>query len=301
MLAATVCDVAFDAANCAYDAAVAHQIADSLRNAARDLPGWVTFPLLNATGSRHDLAVHPRATTAIPTAYASRLPFTMSALRTLAHAGVRITQARVAVLFERDVLRPHVDEYASTRLILALNEQGSDFRHVFDDICFAMCAGQVWCVRGDICHGAANVAPSGRRASVIIDVEPQTISAVVPVTWSIPTKQRVQRRRLTQAVRQAYDDAAWALAKTDRLEEAERIWLFLPFEVRARAASVYDELVGFAERNIRRSDTSREQEHWRRRREYLLSPKLPFEVAASNGGSTSSRPLQTSGRRLTSR
>jgi len=282
MGAATICDMTLDAERLATEAPLAHRMVDELPSEVTADRRWITFPLINATGSSDDYLINPEQTAALPTPHADRFPLTMAALDVIRSRGIRISHARFAVLFERDVLRPHIDEYATTRLIFALNEQGTDFRHVFDSVCLAMRPGQVWRVRGDVCHGAANIALTGRRAAVILDVDPATASAITPRRWTIPKEQIIHRPPLTRSIRQDYDDLAWSVAREHRFEDAERVWLFLPFEVNIRAARVYTELVAFAERNIGRCRTAAERAHWRQRLEYLLHPKLRFEIPAKH-------------------
>src|SRR5260221_4693261 len=161
---ATLCKLNYDPHLCARDTAAAARIVAELRAEHPELQSWITFPLLNSTGSPKDFALAEKVTTPLATPYAKRLPYTMAVIGSIEELGVAVRQARVAVLLGRDVLRPHVDEFRSTRLLLALNEQGKDFRYIFDLSCFAMRAGQLWQVRVDVCPSAAHASPHGMRA-----------------------------------------------------------------------------------------------------------------------------------------
>ncbi len=113
------------------------------------------------------------------------------------------------------------------------------------------------------------------RATVLIDADS---GSSLCSAWHIPSEQIVGRPLLTEAVRGQYDAEAWSQGKRGDFAGAERIWLFLPFEYDMAAAEVYDELVAFAERNIRRAQTRVTRRYWKARREYLLDPRLRFEV-----------------------
>jgi hypothetical protein len=206
----------------------------------------------------------------------------MSVIEECGDVGIRVQSARMAVLLERDVLRPHVDEHRARRFLFALNKQGTDFRHVFDRLCFCLQVGQLWEVDGTVCHGAANIALSGARVAMVVDAQVGHGSFVE--SWEIPSDQLIERPPLTEEVRHEVDRLASWHSASGRYEEAERVWLFLPFEYDIPAAAVYAELVEFATRNIERCNLSEERLYWFRRRDYLRAPRLRFEVAAPQGG-----------------
>lgn len=274
---ATLCTIDFDPHRCRRESAVANGIVAEIRDRQPELRSWITFPLLNRTGSASELTITKGFSRPRPTKYAASMPYVMEAISTIEDAGVFVQQARVAVLLGRDVLAPHVDEFRSVRLLLPLNDQGDDFRHVFDTICFVMRCGQLWQVRGDVCHGAANISAMGARATVILDVE---LKALLCTEWKIPEDQIVRRPPFTEEARQHYERAALDLISRNLLVEAERVWLFLPFEHNVAAAEVYDELLAFVEMVAERAATLAAREYWLGRREFLLHPPLGFQVAA---------------------
>jgi len=274
LIGATLCPPQFDPRACEATAAIAISVSARVQRECR-LTSWINFPLLNASGTATDFALTPPGVKPIPTPFAHELPYAMEIISALSDEGLRIRHVRIAVLLERDVLRPHVDEYPSTRLIVALNEEGTDFRYVFDDICFTMRPGQVWQVRGEICHGAANIGTRGKRVALLLD------AALGATPWSdrrlsIPSEQLVPRPPWDTVARTSFYRAAETLALSGRCADAERIWLFAPFEYGLAAAAVYDEVLLFARHLAQESSHNRR--YWRRRADYLLHPRLKCEV-----------------------
>ncbi|BCY09356.1 aspartyl/asparaginyl beta-hydroxylase domain-containing protein [Actinoplanes sp. L3-i22] len=233
----------FGAAELERDAQTAIHIIGDIRAAVPELAGWINFPLLNQTGTGNDLILEAYPGPARPTEYADRLPAAMSVVRRLTRAGYDFSHARVAVLPGREVLRPHVDMYPAVRLIVALNEQDDDFRHVFDDDVIAMRPGEVWGVDGTQCHGAANVAPSGTRVALLLDARPGSGPGLGAGAWRIPAGRRLRRSAWTAAARERRRARFRGLAGTHGLAAAEKEWHFLAFEFDLRAADAYGELI----------------------------------------------------------
>ncbi len=268
-----------DPALCRADAARAVEIFGELRAADASLAGWVNFPLLNETGRAGDVGLKPFSTPPRKTAFASQLPAVARILDAFAQEGLKILFARVAVLGRRDALRPHVDTYPNTRLLITLSEQGNDFRHLYDNACFAMRVGEVWGGDGATCHGAANVAFSGHRVLLLLDVVPDAgAPAWLHARWRLPPESVVVRPRLSPDMRRRLFDGARALAMQHGPEHAERELLLLPFEYAMRADFIYRELVLFG-RWMARRGPSRQRSYWSERVRALVRHSLPFEVA----------------------
>jgi hypothetical protein len=276
---ATRYDRRLDRELCRADAARAVEIFAELRAADASLAGWVNFPLLNETGLAGDVGLKPFSTPPRKTEFASRLPAVARILDGFAGEGLKILFARVAVLGQRDALRPHVDTYPNTRLLIALSEQGDDFRHLYDNACFAMRVGEVWGGDGATCHGAANVGFSGHRVLLLLDVVPDAgAPGWLHARWRLPPETAIARPKLSPAMQRRLFDSARMLALQDGPERAERELLLLPFEYAMRADFVYRELVLFG-RWMARCGPSRQRGYWRERVGALVRHSLPFEVA----------------------
>lgn len=229
------------------DARTAINIVDTIRADLPGLDGWINFPLLNQSGQGGDLRLEAYTGRSRPTEYANDLPMTMTIVRELGRAGFDFRYARIAVLPGRDVLRPHVDMYAATRLIVALNEQGDDFRHVFDDVAVAMRAGEVWAVEGSRCHGAANVSRSGTRVALLLDAQLGSGPADWAAPWQIQPDRRLHRPLWTAGTREARRELFRQLAAAHGWEAAEKEWHFLAFEFDIRPHDAYAELIALYE------------------------------------------------------
>jgi len=185
---------------CRADAGRAVEIFGALRAADASLAGWVNFPLVNESGRAGDVGLKPFSTPPRKTAFASQLPAVARILDEFAREGLKILFARVAVLGPRDALRPHVDTYPNTRLLIALSEQGDDFRHLYDNACFAMRVGEVWGGDGATCHGAANVAFSGHRVLLLLDVVPDAGAPDwLHTRWRLPPRSAIARPKCAGA------------------------------------------------------------------------------------------------------
>ena len=276
---ATRYDRHLDPALCRADAGRAVAIFRELRAADAGLAGWVNFPLLNESGRADDVGLEPPAAPPRKTALAAQLPAVARILDGFEREGLKLQFARIAVLGRRDALRPHVDTYPNTRLLIALSEQGDDFRHLYDNACFAMRVGEVWGGDGAACHGAANVAFSGHRVLLLLDVVPDAGAPDwLRARWRLPPGSTVARPRLSPEARRRLFDSARALALDDGPERAERELLLLPFEYAMRADFVYRELVLFG-RWMARNGPSQQRPYWRERVRALVLHSLPFEVA----------------------
>lgn len=276
---ATRYDRRLDPALCRADAGRAVAIFRALRAADASLAGWVNFPLLNESGRADDVGLKPFATPPRKTAFASQLPAVARILDGFEREGLKLLFARIAVLGQRDALRPHVDTYPNTRLLIALSEQGGDFRHLYDNACFAMRVGEVWGGDGATCHGAANVAFSGYRVLLLLDVLPDASAPDwLHARWRLPAESTIARPRLLPAARRRLFDSARMLARDEGPERAERELLLLPFEYAMRADFVYRELVLFG-RWMARRGPEQQRPYWRERVRALVLHSLPFEVA----------------------
>lgn len=267
-----------DEALCRADAGRAIEIFGALRARDASLAGWVNFPIVNESGRSDDVGLRPFSTPPRKTAYAAELPAVARILDGFTAEGLAISFARIAILGQRDALRPHVDTYPNTRLLIALTEQGDDFRHLYAGACFAMRVGEVWGGDGTTCHGAANVAFSGFRVLLLVDVlrgagEPAWLAA----PWRLPASALVHRPALTSARRKLLFASARAIAREGGPERAERELLLLPFEYAMTADFVYRELLLFS-RWMTRHGPPPQRGYWRERTGALIAHLLPFEV-----------------------
>lgn len=242
---------------------------------------WINFPLFNHNGDPTDTCLLQYVGQAHATPYCGCMPFAHSIVKLLDDSGLRIRYARLAILYGRDVLRPHIDMYRAVRLLIPLTDQGTDFRHVVGSMCFSMRVGETWGIDGDTCHGAANVAVTGTRVALLIDAERRSCCAPwLDEQWKIPRESCVPRDRWTDASRREVTARA-ALAAASSPSEAEHEWLFAPFEYRMQAAHVYRELSRFFSLLSKSSATESERSRWEAMAEDVRSPKLPYLPAVT--------------------
>jgi len=161
----------FDPVPLRRDARTGSAVASEIGGMHSSLTSWVNFPLINSSGSPYDLDLR-NTRKQKETVYAIQMPAAMAIVEWLRFQGFHVQHARIAVLFSRDLLRPHVDMHQSVRLLVQLNDQGNNFRHVFGNYCIAMKAGELWGVDGSICHGAANLSQAEDRVMLIVDCDP---------------------------------------------------------------------------------------------------------------------------------
>jgi hypothetical protein len=277
---ATLYSPQFDAGRCGSEALKALAIGEGVRRICTGVESWVTFPLANRTGDSLDFRIGPYSGRAKWTAFAEQMPYIMEIVGSLIDSGVNLRYARIAILFERDVLRPHIDMCKTTRLLIPLNDQGNDFRHVFGEFCVAMRAGDLWGVRGDLAHGAANVSARGRRVMLMLDADrrfrfrPEWANA----PWHIPEDRLVVRYKWNPETRNACYARAKRVASEYGAVEAERQWLFVPFEYQMAADQVYGELLEFCRMMARDASQPEVRLYWLRRSERLCNPSLRCDV-----------------------
>ena len=125
--------VAFPADALAAEVGIALGHVAQVREIWPEVEGWINFPLFNQTGAADDLMLAMYPGEPRPTPQAATMPAAADVVRALQAAGFAVKQARVAVLAPGEVLRCHVDMYPADRLIVPLNDQDQDFRHVFGD------------------------------------------------------------------------------------------------------------------------------------------------------------------------
>lgn len=251
---ATCFSLAFDAAALAAEVPTALHLVAEVREIWPEIEGWVNFPLFNETGDAGDLRLALYDGVARPTPQAARMPATAAVVGRLQAEGFAVQQARIAVLAARECLRCHVDMYPAHRLIVPLNDQGDDFRHVFGDFCVAMRAGELWGVAGHHCHGAAHVAREGHRVALLVDAHP---SAGHPPAWFTapwqPPDRVLFRPELTSEKTREINQLPEA--------EAEAAWLMAPFEYALSPEAAYAELVAFWQRLGRPDRAAYWQQH----------------------------------------
>lgn len=236
----------FDAAALSVDALEALVIVREIQASAPGLNSWINFPLFNQTGDSSNLLLGQYQDPALPTAYAARLPYSTKVVRELAAEGWDLEYARIAVLFERDVLRSHVDMYTSVRFVIPLTEH-ADYRYVFGEHCVSMRVGELWGIDPDTCHGAANIGWQGSRVALLVDVRPS--SSRCP-TWfrakrNIPSDRQIHRSVWNDDTRALVRQAARARKIHHGIVAAEREWFFVPFEYAITPHHAYEELIAF--------------------------------------------------------
>lgn len=268
----------FSVQACQEEAKIAVRIARSIRGSSGY--GWINFPLWNASGDPSGLELVEYVGTGRPTPYLGSFPYGLSILRELAKSGLQPQYARVAVLFERDVLRPHVDMYRALRFLIPLNEQANDFRHVFGSYCFSMRTGEVWGVNGSVCHGAANVVASGNRVVLIVDVDRTSSPSV---KWlhdgvEIPKDRLIGRISWTRERRRRLFRGLRPTAVHSGFEAVERDLLFIPFEHEMAADQTYREILLFC-RYMSLTNPLSIRPYWKNLAYETAHPALKFQVA----------------------
>ena len=253
-------------------AEVAIEVALEIKNSNRDIYSWVNFPLLNATGEQDDLMLRPYSGYARRTMFATRLPGAMSFIDRLSELGLDISHARIAVLLSRDVLRPHIDTHRAIRIIIPLNDQGTDFRHVLGPFAVAMRSGDIWLVNGHICHGAANIAHRGYRAALLIDA--RSASSTFPPFrssgWEIPNDRMVHRRNWDNEARQESYRRFYSILHSRGPEAAETDWHFTPFEFNIPPELAYRELIRLCSEIAEAQTSSAEADWWKERANFWM-------------------------------
>lgn len=250
----------FDLEPSRLDEELSRCLAEAIR-LRRDDPSigrWLTFPLLSRTGDATDYDARPYVGQPQATEHFRRLPLLAEIIGDVRRDGFDVDNARVAVITGRGMLRPHVDNYVSIRLIVPLTEQGTDFRHLLHDRCVAMRRGELWSIRPQTCHGAANVASHGNRIALLVDARPH--STVLPAWYpedagisperllELPVWNDRGRSQVESRARRRLDVDPLATERQPMLPVEEE-WLFAPFEYDLSAAAAYDELAAFLDRH----------------------------------------------------
>ena len=272
-----------DAKLCAADVARTIEIFERIKAGDESLQGWVNFPIVNGTGRGEDIGLSPYEGAPRSTELARQLPAISRIVDDFLEDGLSIRIGRIAILGARDVLRPHVDTFPNTRLLIPLTEQGDDFRHLYDNACFAMQVGEVWGGDGTTCHGAANVAASGHRVLLLLDVvgpgEATSVPEWLRAPWRIPPTSFVRRARWDEGVRAREFARIGEHVERHGAAAAERELLLLPFEYAMPANYVYREMLLFARSMMEREPANA---FWPRQAQALLKPTLPFQVPVPN-------------------
>ena len=276
---ATLYERRIDPELCAADVARTIEIFERIKAGDRSLEGWVNFPIINGTGQGGDVGLKPYDGPPRTTELAARLPAVSRIVSDFVDEGLSIRIGRIAILGQRDVLRPHVDTFPNTRLLIPLTEQGDDFRHLYDNACFAMRVGEVWGGDGTTCHGAANVAETGYRVLLLLDVvgpdEAETSPPWLRAPWRIPPASFVGRAPWNEAVRAREFGRIAGAVQRHGPDASERELLLLPFAFAMPANYVYREMLLFAQWMMARGDSGG---FWQGRADALLNPTLPFQV-----------------------
>lgn len=274
--------LSFQEADLLAEAAIALEIAEDILKATGAPKRWINFPLINRTGdgSQIELVNYPGA--GIATSFSEKMPLVSELLAQFSRWGFDIQYARIAILFDRDVLRPHFDMYQATRFLLPLTDQGDDFRHLFENVCVAMRAGELWGLDGRRCHGAANVSATGTRVMLLIDSELRQIGPDwFCEPWEIPPDRIVTRPEWTPVARDTVFERAARISVESGLEAAEYAVLMGAFEYEISATAIYSELLRFCDQMACCQETPDDAQAWRMYAARLRKPQLPFQVPAS--------------------
>jgi hypothetical protein len=263
-----------------HEAEVAVRIATRIAAEGGFAKSWINFPLFNQTGDPDDFLLTQYEGDGRPTPHTSLLPHAARIVEEMQDAGTNILYARLAILFGRDVLRPHIDMYQARRLLVPLSEQRQDFRHVAGEFCVAMRVGEMWGIDGSVPHGAANVGDRGHRVMLLIDAAPRNTSSLGwwSVPWRVPAECRVPRKPWSPDVRSAYYNRAAAFVATHGADWVEREWLFVPFEHEMRADYVFAEMLAFARWMEAHATNSAQAQEWAKRAQRLEQPALACEI-----------------------
>lgn len=267
----------YDKSRCLCDADSALEIVHEFEK--RPGEGWINFPLINQTGDPNDIRLSPCDRIGIFTSHAARMPFCVEVLKDLLNAGLFISHARIAVLFQRSVLRPHVDMFRSWRLLLALTEQQTEFRHIVGCNCLAMRAGEIWTIDGRVCHGAANLSAKRARVTLLIDARPGPLLCIGQAS-PLPDDHCVYRPPWTNASRTHLFLKAATVAKFGMYSAVEREFLFIPFEFEIGASQTCVELMTFCKWFATKNANPQQQRYWQLRAERIRRPMLSFQVGA---------------------
>ena len=271
-LATLVPGCRYDSARLAEEALAAISQVRQIQLQMPDVQGWINFFLGNQSGDFRDMRLENYPGSFHPTTLAQTMPYIMSVIHALAVEGFAFQYCRIAVIEGRSLLRCHVDMYRSARLILPLTRQGSDFRHLFEHQCFFMTTGELWAINGDVCHGAANIAPAGYRVALLLDAHdrPDSLPGWWRSQWSIPTDRLIQRPAWTDQQRTECRMRAEQFLSTGDTDAAEQVWLFAPFEYELLPADGYAELIRFCTEKASSSNPEQAQ-FWSERHAYWIN------------------------------
>jgi hypothetical protein len=269
--------VGLDGSGMTREIARAIGLVHELRRNDASIGRWVTFPLVNQTGDHADHDVEQYEAEPQNTQHYSELPRIATIVEELRADGFDIDYARVAVITGRGMLRPHVDNFPSLRLILPLTEQGTDFRHLFYDRCVAMRAGELWSVRPQTCHAAANIVDRGERVALLVDA--RLDSTVLPDWYpdepGIPPDRLLRRTQWDETSRREVEGRSRRILDLVATSNegipvlpAEEEWLFAPFEFELAGDAAYSELTAFLGRVADESPTSASRLFWTSRAEH---------------------------------
>jgi hypothetical protein len=257
----------FDSLALVDDAGVGSRIGRQLASRQSGMSSWVNIPLINSSGHPDDVDLRASRTQR-ETMYAADFPGSMLIVEWLRSQGFWVDHARIAVLFSSDLLRPHVDMHQSVRLLVQLNEHGSDFRHVFGTYCVAMQPGELWGVDGTVCHGAANLATGRERVMLILDCKLGSAPVWYFAPWSIPSSRILPRETWNQTTRIEHAHHAMEIAREQGHCAAEKEWLLIPYKYEIEPHAMYSELIHFCEQMASASKQSIERTLWASRASY---------------------------------
>jgi Aspartyl/Asparaginyl beta-hydroxylase len=278
---AALYNLRFDRAGLRQECGAAVSIVERMKAESPDLRDWINFPLMNESGRTDDYRLVQSNRSGTYTDHASRFPHCREIVEVFRARSMVVTDARIAVLYERGIFRPHTDSYDSSRFLIPLNEQETDFRHIVDPTCFLMRAGELWWIDGHCRHGAANVRDRGKRVMLLIDVSRDSPRSALGPSRPIPSDHLCPRMPWTEEARAAIFEHLRPVVGSWSFDDVERELLMIPFLYDLDVARSYAEIEAFCRLVANDPAPPVVRAHYTKLAEALQKPPLPFQVAAS--------------------
>jgi Aspartyl/Asparaginyl beta-hydroxylase len=279
--AAALYDLRFDGVRSHEECAQAVAIVERMKSEMPDLRDWINFPLMNESGRTDDFNLVQSNRSGTYTDYVSRFPSCREIVEAFRERSMVVTDARIAVLYERGIFRPHTDSYDSARFLIPLNELDRDFRHIVDPACFLMRAGELWWIDGHSLHGAANVGNRAKRVMLLIDVSRESARSALGPSRPIPADHLCEREPWTGEARTAIFEELRAVAGSWSFDAVQQELLMIPFLYDIGVARAYGEIEAFCRLVAGDPVAPNVRDHYAGLAEALRDPPLPFQVAAS--------------------
>lgn len=274
-------DLHFDEAHFRSECPAAVSIVEHMKREDPDLRAWINFPLMNESGRTDDFALEHLNRGGTYTDYALRFPSCREVVEKFRDRSMVVTNARIAVLFEQGIFRPHTDSYDSSRFLIPLNQHDTDFRHIVDPTCFLMRAGELWWIDGRSLHGAANVRDREKRVMLLIDVTSTSAREALGPSQPIPADHLCERKPWTTDSKAELFGKLESVAGAWSFDALERELLMIPFLYDLDVARAYAEIAAFCDVIGSGQAPDDVRKHFAALGKALRNPSLPFQVAAS--------------------